>query len=137
MNRSLFADSWYYLAILNPRDARHAEVKQASRQRAEPVVTTRWVLTEVVDALSLAVNRPKVIALLAALEQDDSVTIVPADQRSWEIGMQLFRERGDKDWSLTDCISFSVMDELEIRAALTADIHFEQAGFVALFRPLP
>ena len=95
------------------------------------------MLTEVVDAFSQAANRSTVIALLDALEEDTNVTIVPLEQRGWEKGIQLFRERGDKDWSLTDCISFSVMDEMGIREALTADAHFEQAGFTALFRPPP
>jgi uncharacterized protein len=134
MKPTLFADGWYYLAMLNPRDVGHVAAKKISQERTEAVLTTRWVLTEVVDAFSQIVNRPKVIALLDALERDTSVTIVPADQRGWEAGMQRFRARGDKDWSLTDCISFSVMHELGIREALTADIHFEQAGFLALFR---
>jgi predicted nucleic acid-binding protein len=134
MMAKLFADSWYYLAMLNPRDSRHAEAKQLSLRRTDPIVTTYWVLTEVVDAFSQAANRTNAIALVDALQHDVSVTIVPLEQSVWEAGMQLFRERGDKDWSLTDCISFAVMDDLGIREALTADIHFEQAGFVALFR---
>jgi predicted nucleic acid-binding protein len=137
MKRRLFADSWYYLAMLNPRDIRHAEAKQFSLECTEHVVTTRWVLTEVFDAFCQPVNRLLVIQLIDALESDDSVTIVPASECDWEAGMRLFRDRADKDWSLTDCISFVVMDEEKIREALTADAHFEQAGFVALFRPSP
>jgi hypothetical protein len=44
------------------------------------------------------------------------------------------RDRPDKDWSLTDCISFVVMEDENIKEALTADHHFEQAGFVALLK---
>lgn len=135
MKGRLFADSWYYLAMLNPRDAGHAEAKRFSLERQEAMVTTRWVLAEVVDALSQVINRPTVIALVDALERDDNVTIVPADDRGWEAGMRVFRERGDKNWSLTDCISFAVMEQEGLREALTADLHFEQAGFVALFKP--
>ena len=46
----------------------------------------------------------------------------------------MFAARPDKDWSLTDCISFVVMQERNIQDALTADHHFEQAGFVALLK---
>jgi predicted nucleic acid-binding protein len=49
-------------------------------------------------------------------------------------GHQLFIDRPDKTWGLTDCISFALMQERNIRDALTADRHFEQAGFVALLR---
>ena len=46
--------------------------------------------------------------------------------------MDLYRHRKDKDWSLTDCISFAAMTDEGLTEALTADRHFEQAGFVAL-----
>ena len=49
-------------------------------------------------------------------------------------GLDRMRERPDKDWSLIDCISFVVMENEGIKDALTADQHFEQAGFRALFR---
>lgn len=71
------------------------------------------------------------------LETDAKVTVIPADRSWFERGVDLYRRRPDKEWSLTDCISFVVMEEEEIREALTADAHFEQAGFVALLRPPP
>ena len=55
--------------------------------------------------------------------------IVPLDSRLLQRGLDLFASRADKDWSLTDCISFIVMQEKTLRDALTADHHFEQAGF--------
>ncbi len=48
-------------------------------------------------------------------------------------GLKLYVERPDQTWSLTDCISFVVMEEHRIRDALTRDHHFEQAGFRAVF----
>ena len=47
-------------------------------------------------------------------------------------GFDLYCRRPDKDWSLTDCVSFVVMQQRGLREAFTADRHFEQAGFVAL-----
>ena len=49
-------------------------------------------------------------------------------------GVALYAERPDKDWSLTDCISFVVMRTMDITEALTGDRHFEQAGFTALLK---
>lgn len=131
---AVFADSWYYLALLNPRDSRHAAARTMSEGRTGNVVTTRWVLAEVGDALCRPADRPRFVTLLEALNSDPGIRIVPADDRSFEAGAELYRNRPDKEWSLTDCISFSVMKGLDIRDALTADAHFEQAGFVALFK---
>jgi uncharacterized protein len=58
---------------------------------------------------------------------------VQTSDELFEEGFSLYSARSDKDWSLTDCISFVVMQRRNIREALTADRHFEQAGFVALF----
>jgi predicted nucleic acid-binding protein len=65
---------------------------------------------------------------------DPYYVMVPASQELLDRGVTLYRQRPDKDWSLTDCISFVVMRERGITEALTADHHFEQAGFVALLR---
>jgi uncharacterized protein len=64
--------------------------------------------------------------------QGTTTTIVP-DAVSWfEQGVTLYTARADKNWSLTDCISFAVMEARGIREALTGDHHFVQAGFVPL-----
>lgn len=74
------------------------------------------------------------LGLLEMLEKDTELTLVPASADLWRGGIALFAARSDKDWSLTDCISFVVMQERSIIDALTADHHFEQAGFVALLK---
>lgn len=57
------------------------------------------------------------------------VTIVSADQALFDRGVSLYNQRLDKMWSLTDCISFIIMQDHGLRDALTGDYHFEQAGF--------
>lgn len=44
----------------------------------------------------------------------------------------LYGNREDKCWSVTDCSSMLLMEDMEITEVLTADHHFEQAGFVVL-----
>ena len=77
-------------------------------------------------------SRQRFLNLIAALESDPDVVIVPADDGLFQRGVELYRQRPDKDWPLTDCVSFVVMQDQNIREALTGDVHFEQAGFVAL-----
>lgn len=66
------------------------------------------------------------------LLNDPDVEIVPVQDALFDAAFELFCERTDKDWSLTDCLSFVVMRQREIQTALAADIHFQQAGFKAL-----
>jgi uncharacterized protein len=68
------------------------------------------------------------------LEADQKAEIVLPGPALWQRGIELYAERPDKGWSLTDCISFVVMQDRGITDALTADHHFEQAGFTALLK---
>ncbi|MGH7135865.1 MAG: type II toxin-antitoxin system VapC family toxin [Pirellulales bacterium] len=129
-----FVDTYFYLALLDPRDADHERAKEISEKLEGDTVTTQWVLTEVGDALCSAADRPRFLALLDVIDTDGKVTVVAADASWFDRGLDLYRRRPDKEWSLTDCISFAVMEEERIREALTADVHFEQAGFIALLR---
>ena len=64
--------------------------------------------------------------------KDPRVTIVPLSNSLHEEGLTLYSKRPDKDWSLTDCISFLIMEQNNLTDAAATDHHFEQAGFVRL-----
>jgi predicted nucleic acid-binding protein len=130
--RTIFVDSFYYLALLNPRDAAHARAIAASAGLSGRLVTTAYVLTEVADALSAPRDRPRFLALLDTLEADPEVTIIPSSEELFRRGVDLYRQRPDKDWPLTDCLSFIVMGDIGASEVLTGDHHFQQAGFRAL-----
>jgi uncharacterized protein len=129
---AVFADSFYYLAILNWKDAAHARAIEFTRDHRFRITTTAWVITEIADALSGSFSRKGFLLLLSKLENDPSITIVPPSKSLYDKGLRLYARRHDKDWSLTDCISFTVMEERGLTEALTADHHFQQAGFKAL-----
>jgi predicted nucleic acid-binding protein len=129
-----FADSHFFFAILNPNDAAHVKATEFARQHRGPLVTTAWVLTEVADGLAATPRRQVFRRLLEDLESNKTNLIVPANAETFEKGVDLYHARPDKQWSLTDCISFVVMKEEGIVEALTGDRHFEQAGFRALLK---
>jgi len=133
MNR-IFADSYFFFALLNPHDAAHAKAIDIGRQYRGPLVTTAWVLTEVADGLANTPHRKIFRQILDDLEANKTSLVVPANTETFERGVDLYHARPDKQWSLTDCISFVVMSEEGITEALTGDRHFEQAGFVALLK---
>ena len=132
--RAVFADTFYYVALLNTRDMWHERVTELSQTLSQRVYTTAWVLTEVADGLTTPGQRRGFLTLLASLRRARGCVIVPAAERLFEAGLDLYGQRLDKQWSLTDCISFVVMRENGITDALTGDHHFEQAGFRILLK---
>ena len=132
--KPVFADTFFFLTLLNPSDAGHRTAAELSRQLRQRRVTTAWVLTEVGDAMSVGDNRDAFLDFYRFLKESPLVIIKPASQELFDQGIELFSQRPDKEWTLTDCISFAVMREEGITEALTADRHFEQAGFRALLK---
>ncbi len=128
-----FADSSFWIALVDRRDAYHASAVEWSLKISGRIVTTQAVLLETINTFSKVEWRPKVIALIDHLERRDDIEILFFSDSLWKRGWDLFCQRPDKAWSLTDCVSFEVMRERGITNALTADSHFQQAGFRALF----
>lgn len=125
----VFADSFYYIAMLNPCDRHHALAMEVSSRLVRPVVTTAWVLVEVADALSDPSIRRMAHRFLQTVMTHPKTTVVGGGEPWASRGLALYGSRSDKSWSLTDCISFEVMTDRGIREALTGDHHFAQAGF--------
>jgi len=108
-----FADTFYFLALLDSREEQHAQATKLSRDPQD---------------------RADFVAFYRSLLNHPRVNIVPADTRLFKRGVALFEQRPDKEWSLTDCLSFVVMQDKGITQALTGDHQFEQAGFTALLK---
>ena len=130
----VFADTSYYLALLVARDETHRAAVELTRQLRGQIVTTGWVLMEFANAVSKSRRRHYFPSLWDDLKQNPQMLIIPSNEALFDEGIELYRSRPDKDWSLTDCISFLVMERESITEALTGDHHFEQAGFTILFK---
>lgn len=130
---TLFVDTYALIAWLNPNDAAHANVASYLGGYSGKLITTDWVLMEVADALCRAKTRRIVAEFLQAVRSDPNYEIVSCDDKHYEHGLSIFSSHHDKEWSLTDCISFGVMRTLNLHDALTGDKHFRQAGFTAIF----
>jgi predicted nucleic acid-binding protein len=97
-------------------------------------MTTEWVLLEFADAFSLSKAKPFAIEAIKRIHRLSMFLVVGFEPAVHQAGFELYESRLDKDWSLTDCVSFGVMTQHGLTEALTADHHFEQAGFRAVFK---
>jgi hypothetical protein len=131
---AVFADTFYFVARLNRRDQHHERVVAFSRNVRANILTTDWILMEVADALAKSECRPRVRDFILHRRQSSACEIVPASRELFDRALELYHQHRDKEWTLTDCVSFVVMRERNIAEALTEDQHFEQAGFTPLLK---
>jgi uncharacterized protein len=133
----LFADTFYWIALLYRRDPWHDRVSALSATFLEDdiVVTTDAVLTELLAALSAAgpYVRQETVTLVEGLLADAKVRVVEGTRALFLEGLALYRARPDKAYSLTDCLSMQVMRREGLTDVLTNDRHFMQEGFHILF----
>lgn len=129
-----FADTFYYIALLSPRDSHHSRAKEMAQNLSGHVWTTDAVLLELANAFARPGLREIAAEAIRKLRQSVEVTVVPILPDLFERGLALYEQRPDKEWSLTDCLSFLVMQDNGLTEALTGDRNFEQAGFQALLR---
>jgi predicted nucleic acid-binding protein len=131
----LFVDTSFFIALLNSRDADHSQAvklqEQLSKQAIQKV-TSDYILLELCDGLAKLSYRQIAVQTIELIEKDGSFKIIPTSSEITQAAWTLFKSRPDKEWGLTDCTSFVIMEKFNITSALTTDHHFKQAGFEAL-----
>lgn len=130
----VFADTSYYIALMSEYDQHHAAAVAVAQGFLGEIITTDFVLVEVGNWLCRIPDRAAFLKLRQSISADKQTTVIPATRELFDGGCSLFARRMDKEWSLTDCLSFTVMQQRGLVDALTADHHFEQAGFNVLLR---
>ncbi len=127
-----FADTFFFLALLDPQDAAHEEAARIAKQGWREIHTTEYVLVELGNALRAPADRSDFLAVVRLVRSSSVYRVASASAELLERGLELFAARPDKEWSLTDCLSIVVMHQQKLAEVLTADRHFEQAGFRVL-----
>lgn len=133
--RIVLLDTSFILALENRDDAYHEKAKSLDRELTlqEFTYLVPWaVLIEIADGYARIGRRHKALQLLDRFQTEEGYVVESLTVPMFQQALSLYRSRPDKEWGLTDCISFVVMDQWKTSIALTADVHFRQAGFTAL-----
>jgi predicted nucleic acid-binding protein len=133
--RLALLDTSFVLALENRDDPLHERAKSLANDfsRENRVLLLHWgILLEIGDGYARVERREKGCALLDKLRREEGFRIVPLTETLLQDAIALYGERSDKNWGLTDCVSFALMRQEGIVEALTADVHFRRAGLRAL-----
>ncbi len=135
--KMIFADSCYWIALLNPKDELHELAKRVSGELGQyKIVTTEMVLVEFLNGLSRYAPplRTQVSETVKRLQSSPNVEIIPQTCLQFRDALEHYGTHSDKEWGVTDCASFLVMKSKGISEALTHDHHFSQAGYLILLK---
>lgn len=133
--RTVLLDTSFVLALENKDDPHHERAKSLDKElvKEDAVLLLHWgTLLEIADGYARVARRARGLQLLAKFETEQGYQLCPITEVLLREALDLYRARPDKDWGLTDCLSFALMKQEGVTEALTADIHFRQAGFTAL-----
>ena len=132
---SLFVDTGYLIALEAADDQHHDAALRHWRElttQLPPLVTTSYVFDEVVTFFNSRNQHAKASEIGNRLLRSPTVELVHVDETLFFDAWRYFTQHADKSYSLTDCISFVLMERLGIRSSLAFDQHFVQAGFEKL-----
>lgn len=128
----VFLDTSFILALEDADDQYHKEAIafwRAFQKRPQPLVTTSYVFDETITLVRKRLDYDQARSVAKRLRFSPSVTLVHIREEDFEAGWEWFERYHDKRFSFTDCVSFAVMKRFKLKAALTFDKHFSQAGF--------
>lgn len=134
--RTLFADTFYWIALIFQRDAHHRAVLSFSRTlRGVRLLTTDEVFAEVLNYFAPLGPywRGKAVAMVRDARRDPDVDVLPQTRADFDAALALYEARPDKGYSVTDCRSMAALRALGVAEVLTNDHHFTQEGFTILF----
>ncbi len=135
----VFIDTSGWASLFIPTETYHPKAAacfQRSQQRQQSWITTNYVVAELVALLGSRQRAPRttLFQYIDSIKLASYVELVHLDAIADSAAWELCKSRPNKAWSLVDCSSFVIMQQMEIQAALTTDHHFEQAGFVRLLK---
>jgi uncharacterized protein len=127
----LFLDTGFLIALNAADDQYHKRAVDYWRLigRTSLLLTTTYIVDEVVTFFNSRGRHEKAVAIGNLLITSGWVELLHVDEDLFRAGWEYLKKHADKQYSLTDCISFVVMNRMSLQEALTFDAHFEQAGF--------
>lgn len=133
MAQTYFADAWYFIALLEPRDTHHRNAVRLERFVAgSQLVTHDGVLTEVLTYFADEGAHARTLAAQTVRHVLAHLEVVPIDRTLFSRTVDFYERRHDKEYSFADCVSMLVMRSRGITRILTNDRHFRQEGFTVV-----
>lgn len=134
---AIFVDTGAWYATLVQQDPDHGSAMEFVRSNRRPLVTSDYVVDELLTLLRVRGQRQRAEAFLDAMSDGKLAQVDPVLPSDFRTAIAIYRQWSDKDWSFTDCTSFALMQRQQISLAFAFDVHFRQFGNVTVLPAVP
>ena len=135
VKNKVFIDTSGWLALVNKKDKYHKKAKNVKKEIDEKnyeIYTSNFVIVEIANGLSKIKFKHLAVNLVEKIRGSEDINNITVNNNIFEEAWDLFKDYDDKEWGLTDCTSFIIMENYNIQKNLSNDHHFEQKGFINL-----
>ena len=133
--RPFFIDTSGWCALYDRSDGQHHLASPFWAQTASrlgALYTSDYILDETLTLINIRISHAAAAAFGRAVLASKVIRVVPVTGSRWENAWEIFIKYNDKEFSFTDCTSFTIMQELNLKEAFTFDRHFPQMGFTSI-----
>ncbi|HAJ79341.1 MAG TPA: hypothetical protein DCO75_06180 [Fibrobacteres bacterium] len=135
MKPEIFVDTSGFFSLLSPQDISHkdaVEILKKAKRTNQLFVTTDYVIDETATLLNARGIGHLARILFDTVNSSHACRMEWMDNERFTMTQTYFSKHLDHSWSFTDCFSFLIMKEFNLRSALTKDKHFREAGYMPL-----
>jgi len=125
----LFVDTGAFIALTDADDENHksaAVFYRNAREEGRRFITTNFVVCETLNYLRARISHRVAVLFFENLKKSGFIEVVTVTSSVEDEAFTIFKRYTDKDFSFTDCTSFSMMRSLKLKSAFAFDKHFEQ-----------
>jgi predicted nucleic acid-binding protein len=128
----IFLDTSFLIALSDEKDKNHKKAKTSLKElvgKGTRFIVARNILNEYLDGVTKRISKEKAIEELDNILNSKLLVVEPVTERDWDKAIVFFKKYNDQQIDITDCLSFAIMERMEIKGVLTFDHHFKVHGF--------
>ena len=138
MKNAVLVDTGFWIALFDTRDINHFRAKNSLKPLLQNyrLYLSDFIVFETVTYLNCSIKRHDLAVRFLEKVQETSLTTLVVDEGIKAQALESFQKYSDKDLSITDCTSFVLMLQKDIKLYAGFDDHFQQMGFVSVLAHL-
>lgn len=128
----IFVDTGAWYALATPNDPDHEKAKAFAASVTEPLATSEYIVDELLTLFGVRGQKPKGVEWIHDVLEPGGADLLRVTDEDFSNALRIYEQFQDKDWSFTDCVSYALIQRLQLHQAFSFDHHFRQFGIATI-----